>query len=242
MAMRELKVKVRSKTGKRFSRKLRSEGIVPAVLYGPGSSPVYLSLTVKDLKGTLALLAGSATLLTLVTDDNGKGISGKVVLIKEVQYHPLSRMPLHVDLYEVSMDRKLTVKVPIALQGKPVGVIAGGILQQVTRELLVECLPAKIPQKIDLDVSSLKIGDTLHVSDIVLPEGIRPKVDGVLTVTSVVAPLSEEEFKAMEAAAAAPAEAVQPEVITKEKKEEVEEVAEEEAKVQPKVQPEEKKP
>lgn len=240
MAQLELKVKLREKIGKVPSRRVRREGLVPGVLYGQGTTPVHLTVNEVDLKKTLVALSGSTALLSLVAEGNG-GLSGKIALLKEVQIHPVSQRLIHVDLYEVSMDRKVTVKIPLVLQGKPVGVTAGGVLQQVTRELQVECLPVNIPQKIDVDVSSLAVGRSLHVRDLVLPEGIIPKVDVDLTVASVVAPITEEELKAMEAAATAPAEVTQPEVIGKVKEEA--EVPEEGAEAAaPEAKGEEKKP
>jgi len=239
MAKIELKVKMREKIGKVPSKRIRREGNVPAVLYGRGTTPVYLSVEESDLMKTLSTLAGSTALLSLVAEGDG-ALSGKLVLLKEVQIHPVSQRVLHVDLYEVSMDRKVSIKIPLVLQGKPVGVIAGGVLQQVTRELLVECLPLNIPQKIDVDVSSLGIGRSLHVRDLVFPEGIVSKADADLTIASVVAPISDEELKAMEAAATAPPEVVQPEVIGKEKEAEVPEEEAEAAAPEAKV--EEKKP
>lgn len=227
MAQRELRFRMREKTGKGPSKKMRRDGWIPAVLYGPGASTVSLSLSIHELKKVLVTRAMATTLLSLVAEgDGGSPVSGKVALLKDVQIHPLTRLPLHVDLYEVSMERKLSVKVPVRLTGKPAGVTEGGILQQVTREILIECLPVNIPQEIEADVSALKIGQSLHVRDVSFPEGVRSKADAELTLAAVVAPITEEEVKAMEAAAAAPPEAAQPEVVGKEKGAEVPEAAE----------------
>ena len=179
----ELAVDVREEVGKGPARRARARGHVPAVLYGSGIEPVALTIELRALDN--AVQSGANTLIDLT----GPAVVAKrLVLIKELQRDPLSRALLHCDLFAVDTAKKLHVSIPIHFEGKAIGVEQGGVLEPVLRELDVTCLPLAIPDSLPLDVSGLDIGDSLHVSDLVLPEGVETAVDTTLTVIHVVAP------------------------------------------------------
>ena len=186
----ELKTNIRTKVGNGPARALRREGKIPAVLYGPGAEPVLLSVAVNDLEQALKKSKAAQILLNVLIQ-NGE-TSTKSAMIKELQTHPVSRDFLHVDLYEIALDRKITVKVPIAIKGKSIGVEEGGVLQTVRRELEVSCLPFAIPEVIEIDVTDLDIGDSIHVGKLSVGEGIELMDDDHFTVVTVLSPKVEE--------------------------------------------------
>jgi large subunit ribosomal protein L25 len=186
-------VERREGIGKGVARKLRMAGRVPGVVYGRGRDTVAVTFDPLPLERALrASEAGMNTLFDLeLRGDAGKG--ERVVLVKELQRDPVTGRMLHADLYEVDLTRTVEVEVPIHLVGVPKGVsLDGGILDHALRQLRIECLPRAIPDELTLDVSELAIGDSLHVRDIVLPEGVALVDDGDLSVASVVAPQKEE--------------------------------------------------
>jgi large subunit ribosomal protein L25 len=186
----------RDKTGKCPSRRLRKSGRVPAILYGSGTKgAVQLSLSNKELEKVLHTSAGENVLINLSLEG---GKSMKTVMVKEISRHPLKETVEHVDLFEVLMDKKIVVEIPIHLVGKAEGLAFGGIVQQETRKVRVECLPDQIPSSLDADVSPLGIGQALHMSDIKLPEGVKVLDDLEGMVVSVVAPVAEVETKTAE--------------------------------------------
>jgi large subunit ribosomal protein L25 len=208
----ELSVQVRSERKKGAARKIRRSGLIPAVLYGPSVGNVLLAIDPHALLKAMDTEAGTNTLIKLRVEGGGD-LTDKVVMLRDLQVDPLNRTPLHADLYEITMDETVMVEVPVRLLGKAVGIDEGGILDQGIRELRVECLPGSIPEVLELDVTALGMGQSIHVSEIVLPEGV--KVVGELTtaVASISAPLAEEEVAApaegeepVEGEAAAPAE------------------------------------
>lgn len=180
----ELKAETRTTRGNSPARALRRSGRLPAVLYGPGREPNMLSLICRDLENILKQGGMGRTILNLVLDD---GKTTKPAMIKELQAHPVSRELLHVDFYEVDMDRKIRVSVPVTTSGKSIGVEQGGMLQLIRRELEVFCLPNEIPGTITIDITNLDIGDAIHVEDIPTAGGVEIPHDvnfTVLTVTS----------------------------------------------------------
>ncbi len=217
MERRELSVSVRTDKGKNAADRLRRQEMIPGVLYGPHCKPIPVTVPSKGLKVALSTTAGLNTLITLQVKED-KDLSGKIVMIRDIQKNPLDDSWIHADLYEVPLDRKISVDVPIHVHGKAVGVEKGGILQVVARELRVQCRPMAIPEAFEIDVSGLEIGHSLHVKDIQFPEGVEADADEAAAIVSVVAPISEEELKKMEEAAQA-GEIAEPEV-TMEKKEE----------------------
>jgi large subunit ribosomal protein L25 len=227
-----IKAKPRDKLGKEHAKKLRRNGIVPAVVYGAEMSPLPLEVEAKSFHALLRSGLGENVIITLNIDDPKNG--DKKVLIRELQRDPVWGEILHVDFQQISLSKKLTIKVPIHLVGVPIGVQQdGGILQHVLRELEVECLPTDIPDKIEVDVTALKIGDSIHVGDIKLERGqILSDLQG--SIVSVVPPTV---FKEPEVAPVATEE--EPEVITAKKEGEEKEEAEKgkEAKAEKKEEP-----
>ncbi len=193
MSEATLTVQIREQHGKGVARKLRAKGRIPAVLYGRGIPSQSLTLDAEGLDR--AIQRSEAGMNTLFDLDVEKGdLRAKVVLVKEIQREPVGGAPLHADLYEVDLSETIEVSVPIHIQGTATGVsLDGGILDVQLRELDVECLPRAIPDELTLDVSALGLGDTLHVRDIALPEGVTLRDDPDISVVSVVTPQKEEE-------------------------------------------------
>lgn len=196
----ELKGEVRRQTGKEVAKRLRRRKLIPAIVYGQGVEPVPIAVSPRDL--LKALEAGENVIIKLSLQENGP-LSSRMVILKELQQHPVRGDVLHADFLEISMERKLRVAVPVQLVGEAIGVRAkGGILDQHLRELSVECLPMAIPDRIEVDASSLDIGDAIHVRDLQVGEGVRILEDPERKVVSVIAP---EVEAVAEAAAEVPA-------------------------------------
>jgi large subunit ribosomal protein L25 len=193
----ELKTNIRTTTGNGPARRLRQKGQIPAVLYGPGTESVPLSVNISDIDRVLKKGRIGQALLNLVIQNNGE-TSTKTVMVKELQLHPVSRNFLHIDFYEVAMDRKIMVNVPVTTTGKAKGVEVGGILQIVRRELEVQCFPLDVPESIEIDITDLDIGDSIHVSDISLQSEIEFLGDENFTVVTIVTPKIEEEEEPVE--------------------------------------------
>ncbi len=209
-----LKAEMREGTGKEMAKKLRARGFIPAIFYGAHTQTIPLIVDPKELSHTLQTEAGGNVLIDLEIR-KGDQSERKVVMVKELQFDYLQKRALHTDFYEVAMDVMVTVEIPIHLVGKPEGTKMGGILEQVRRVIEVQCLPGEIPKSIDIDVSSLKIGDSVHVNDIQV-EKAKILSDTNFTIATVVPPIAEEK-KVEEVA---PAEAVEgAEVKEKEEKE-----------------------
>ena len=162
------------------------------MLYGPGTESVLLSVNISDIDRVLKKGRIGQALLNLVIPDNGE-TSNKTVMVKELQLHPVSRNFLHIDFYEVAMDRKIMVNVPVMATGKAKGVEIGGILQIIRRELEVQCLPLDVPESIEIDITDLDIGDSIHLVDIPRQSEIEFLGDENITVVTIVSPKIEEE-------------------------------------------------
>jgi len=200
----------RAESGKNANRRLRGKGLIPGVLYGAKKETIAVAVSPKEIVTILKSASGENTLFDL-----DLGGQRRKVILKEFQREPLKGQLLHADFYEVALDKVLEVKIHVELTGLPVGVKAqGGVLDFVTRELEVECLPADIPEKIVLDVSHLELGKHLRVSEIKLSDKVKILTEPDVVVAHVVVPRAEEVAPAPEAAAVAP-EAVEPEVIKK---------------------------
>ena len=216
MQMQELTIKRREGTGKQVAKRLRREGVVPAIVYGGGQT---VPVTV-DPKAVLRMLVGhegTTQLLTLKLDGEG---ATRMAIIRAMQFDPVTERLLHVDLQEVSADRPITVRVGVHPVGEAVGVRdTKGILNLVLHELTVSCLPAAIPERIDADVSGLAIGDVLTIADLQAPEGVRILNDPGQAVATVAPPMAEEVV----APAATAAVTAEPEVLTERKPKEGEE-------------------
>jgi len=215
MATAQLNASPRSGVGKGVARTLRAEGRVPGVIYGHAREPQALSIEQRELERLFARIAAESTVIELSLD----GTTVRT-LIREIQRHPFKRQILHVDFQELVAGEKVTVNVPLVLQGVPVGVRAeGGILDQTMRELSIHVDPADIPNHIDVDVSELTIGHSIHVSDLKLPPGVEVLDDEESTICVVSAPRTEVEPVVAEAEPVEGAPEGEPEVIGKGKTE-----------------------
>jgi len=181
-----LRAQKRDQRGKGAARKLRAVGRVPAVLYGKGTDTVDLSLDAREAEYLFLSVSVENTIIGL--DIEGEKVPVQT-LVREIQVHPYRPLMLHVDFYRVREGEMIELEIPVHLVGTPEGVKnAGGILQLLIHELPVRCLPTEIPESIELDVSGLGIGDSIHVSDLGLPAGVEVMVEADRTVCSVGAP------------------------------------------------------
>jgi len=171
------------------SRALRREGKIPAILYGPKTEPVKLTIDMIDLEPIFKSGAVAQKLLKLEIDGAD---GGRNVMIKEMQRHPVSHNLLHLDLYEVSMDQKIKVMVPVVTTGKSKGVELGGMLQIIRRELEVLCLPDQVPEHIVIDITDLDIGDSFHVEDLQLEGDVEVSAEVNFTILTILSTKAEE--------------------------------------------------
>lgn len=177
----------RSLAGKGENRRLRAAGMIPAVCYGTKDAPLAISVDLAALRKALDPAKGRNTLLQLAFE--GKKIPS---LLKDVQYNAARGDIVHADFIRVRMDQAMKVLVPIEWVGKAEGVKEGGTLHQVYRDVPVMCLPDRIPDKIQIDISSLVIGQSIHTNQVVLPEGVRIDLDATTTLCVVTAPQVEK--------------------------------------------------
>lgn len=206
----KLTAQTRSSVGRTAVKKIKAQGLVPAVVYGGQDAPVSLSLNAREIRNLLAHAVSEHMLVDLEINDGGT-TTNRLALIQEVQHHPIRRDVLHVDFHAVKADELLHSEIPVEAFGEPDGVRNyGGILEINMHSVEIECLPKDLPELIRIDVSNLGVGDSIHVKHLILPEGVTARVDGELTVVRVAAPKVEIE-------PAAGAEVAQPEVL-KEKK------------------------
>jgi len=212
-----LKAEARSATGKKVAKDLRNKGLIPANVYKGAKGALSLQISIDGLKEVLHTKAGENVIITLKIPGEGSA-KDKTVLIKEIQRDPVKDAILHVDFNEISLTEALKVNVPLASRGEPVGVKAdGGVLEHVIRELQVECLPTAIPEKIEVDVSSLKIGDAVYINNIKIPDGVKVLNDPELIAMIVKPPKVEAPKEEVVE------EGIEPELIRKKKEEELEE-------------------
>jgi len=208
---------VREKAGKGVARSLRRNKMVPAVLYSHGKS-MPIAMGSKDMTKILNTEGGEHALLTL-TLDGAKDAKERMALIKDYQVDPIKGDLIHVDLMEVAMDEKVRVPITVHVVGSAAGVKEGGILQLALRELEVECLPNRIPDAIEVNVSELKVNESIHVRDIAMAEGVRILSEPEATVVTIQPPISDAKLEAM-LQAAPTAETGEPELVKKPKGEE----------------------
>ena len=186
----DLKASVRESVGNGPARVLRRAGQIPAILYGRNTEPVLLSVNSKELEQVLSKGSFGQFILNLVIQ-NGKQVT-KAAMIKELQTHPVSGHLIHIDFYEIDMQRQIRVMVPVVTRGKSVGVEEGGMLNIVRREIEVFCLPGDIPESFQVDISELDIGDSIHLEDLPLGENVEVDSDVNYTVVTVLSPKVEE--------------------------------------------------
>jgi large subunit ribosomal protein L25 len=204
MSTATLSATVRSESGKGAARSLRRAGSVPAVIYGHKREPMSLSVPMRELERLLERVSAETTVVEL-------SIDGKIsrTLIREIQKHPFKKQLVHIDFQELVAGEMITVNIPLVIVGVSVGVRSfAGILDQTMRELEVSVDPASIPNHIDIDVSALNVGDSIHVRDIALPAGVTILTDPDASVIVVAAPKVNATDAAADAAAAA-----EPEVL-----------------------------
>jgi large subunit ribosomal protein L25 len=219
-----LYVEKREEKGKGAARSLRREKMIPAILYRGGNS-LPIKIPKKEITQFMNTTAGEQVMVTLKFKEG----ENKLALMKDYQVDPTNRELIHADFFEVSLTEKVKVNVHITTTGEAIGVKRdGGLLQNLLREIEIECLPDKIPGHVKIDISGLEIGQSLHVGDLKLEEGIKVLTDTGEVIVNVIAPAVEAVAPAEEAAAAP--EVAEPEVIKKGKKEEEEEVKEKEKK------------
>lgn len=190
-----LTARVRESKGKGAARKLRRNNQIPAIFYGPESKPVMLAVDYPELKHVVKQGTGENMILDLEIQSDS-ATDTKKVTIKDLVIDPVKDIFLHADFYEISMDREITLPVSIHLINTPVGVTNGGVLQHIRRELTISCLPDKLVDFLEIDVSGLDIGDSIHIRDIELPDGIKSTEDAHLTVAVLAAPTVKEEEEA----------------------------------------------
>jgi large subunit ribosomal protein L25 len=218
MPMQELIIKRREGTGKQLAKRLRREGVVPAIVYGGAKNE---TVTV-DPKAVLKMLVGHGRTTQLLTIKVDGEAGSRMAIIRAMQFHPMTENLLHVDLQEVSADKPITVRVAVHPVGEAVGVKdTQGILNLVLHEVDVSCLPTAIPEQIDADVSALAIGDVLTIAQLQVPAGVRVLNDPGQAVATVSPPMAEE----VAAPAATAAVTAEPEVLTERKPKEGEEAA-----------------
>ena len=210
----EFKAKPRKQTGKGACYKIRQSGSIPGILYGAAKENFTIILEKKSTEKNLKRLKGHSIIANLILEDNGDSKTYKSI-VKEIQYNPITRDVLHIDFNLIRSDKPIVMQVPLNFTGECPGVKEGGILEHHLWELKVEALPDKIPDAINVDISTLEIGKSLSVKNISVPEEIKILTDVEHSLATVVAPKKEEV-----APAAVAEEVKQPEVITQEAAEE----------------------
>jgi large subunit ribosomal protein L25 len=209
----KLKAERRTAVGRSAARKLKARGVIPAIVYGGKEKPQPLQVSARDINAMLSHASGENILVELEIAGEQ---SNRTALVQEIQHSPVGGNILHIDFHAVSMDEKIQAEVPLEPTGVANGVKNfGGLLEQSLRALPIECLPRDLLDRITVDVSALNIGDSIHVRDIQLPDGVVAKVQPDLTAFSVLAPAVEEEPVPLVAEGAEAG----PEVITEKKPE-----------------------
>jgi large subunit ribosomal protein L25 len=204
--MEEIRIKAETRTerGKGPARRMRRQGTIPAILYGRDVQPVALTISSKDWRRLETHARSNAVIKMELTE--GGAAQERPVMIKNVQKAPVDQKVLHVDFLQISMERAVQVEVPIHLTGAAAGVVKGGVVEQHLRTVMIESLPGQIPEKIDVDISALEIGDSIHIREISLP-GVKLLDPPDVAVVGITPPEAEEK---VEAAAPAAEEAAAP--------------------------------
>lgn len=189
MATEHLDVVVREGRGRSYRNRLRAEGKIPAVVYGRavGSLPVEVETRAME---RLIDRHGAGGLVELSLKGSGRAKKYHAI-IKDIQYHPVKRHLQHVDFQQISLKEEVTTHVPLRLVGEAHGAKKGGLVEQHLRQAEVSCLPTRIPEAIDVDISGLDLGESLHVKDLEVPEGVRLLTDEEISVVSIIAPRRE---------------------------------------------------
>ena len=197
MENRPLAVQVRTDTGKEAARKLRHQGLIPAVVYGHREEPIHITLNPLELGKVLKGGAGERAWINLTIEGAASGPITKTVILKDKQLDPIKRTMIHADLYAIAMDEEIHVNVPIHIVGKAIGAANGGLIEHILREIEIKCFPGDIPPRIDVNVTALNIGDSIHVADISL-EKAKIVTDVGQTIVTLVPPAKEEVVAVVE--------------------------------------------
>jgi large subunit ribosomal protein L25 len=215
--MVSLEVRLRTPKGKREARRLRRRGEVPAVVYGPATDPIPVKIKRSLLEKVFHTITETTPIRLVIKDDEEKTVSEKTVFLKMIQRDKVSEAIVHVDFYEPVKGHRMRINVPLKVVGKPVGVEKGGFLEVYHEEIPVETDPDRVPQEIEVDVSSLDLGDVIHARDLKLPEGVKCLLEDEEAVVSILVPkeVSIEEEEVEE-------EVAEPEVIKRKEEEEEE--------------------
>jgi large subunit ribosomal protein L25 len=189
----KLTAQKRTEIGRNAIKKVKNDGMVPGVIYGSNLEPINLQINGRELLSLLSHASGENILVELEIQD-GSEKQNALAMIQEIQHHPLQRQILHVDFHAVSANETVSAEIPIETTGEAVGVkVQGGLLEHILRYLEVECLPGDLPQIIEVDVTNLEVGQSLHVRELNLPPGVEAMTDPEQTVVAVVEPRVEEE-------------------------------------------------
>jgi large subunit ribosomal protein L25 len=215
MNIRELSAEPRTALGKGAVGRLRRRGLVPAILYGAGNTPVPLAVAPTEVQRALRAHAAGGVLVGLRLPGE---VEVRPAVVRDLQFHPVRDSLIHIDFQAVRMDEEITVEVGVHVIGEAAGVRdQNGVLAILLRTVEVSCLPSQIPERIDVDVSALRIHDVATIADLRLPEGVRVTMPSTQPVVTVTPPMAEE------VAPAAAAPAAEPEVVTERKPKEEEE-------------------
>jgi large subunit ribosomal protein L25 len=204
MEASNLKISLRKDIGKEASRKLRRSGMIPGVFYGSKEETVHIAVDLKELKTAIRAHGGAHPFLKLIpTGEEGEQLKDALAILKDTQLDPLTHNLLHIDLFKIDMDTKLTTEVPVNFVGRPEGVQQGGIFQEIRRNLEITAFPSNIPESIEVDINELTIGDSIHIQDVELPDGCEVDTSVNFTIATVSAPRLvveevEEEVEAEE--------------------------------------------
>ena len=185
MEQQKVKVEVRSAQGSRAARRMRREGLLPGVVYGPGTEPVSISVNLRDLRNAMGGRPANAVLLELEGID---ALKGKSTILRNIQHDPVSDIPRHADFFALEEGHKITLSVPVHLVGKAAGLKFGGMVDHQIHFFDVEVLPKDIPEAVEVDITELNVGESLRVSELKLPEGVRVLGDQNLPVATIIPP------------------------------------------------------
>jgi large subunit ribosomal protein L25 len=203
MELAQLKVEMRQGTGKGPARRLRRDNRMPGIIYGRGEESVKVQVDPAEIRAAVRSHEGSLPVFSIIGLKGAEKLSGSVVLVRELQTDPVSREYLHVDFMKVDLSKQITVEIPLHFTGKPLGLKMGGIVDEPVRKLEVMCSPLDIPEFIEVDITNLNVGDSVHLKEIQLPSGCSVDTSVDFTVVSVIVPkrIKETEEEVAEAAA-----------------------------------------
>ena len=222
MTQNQLSASIRSKKGKSANQKLRQAGNIPAVLYGPRGN-ILLEMGEESTRHLLEKMSGMHELVPINVTDSASGESWTAqVMLREIQKHPYQHQITHIDFWELPEAKPQIVRIPIHVIGESPGVKGGGVLQMVVREIPVSCLPADIPSFVEVDSSSLELGDSIRIQDVKLPGNVTVGTDENFAVISIVGRAKEEEELIVDAAEAVEGEEAGSEDSVKDEKTEEE--------------------